>query len=162
VLRAVLREKPVLEGAAWGPGPSYCLLGDSRSVRYNANQRMWMTETQAHPPVPGAFACSIPASRPLSVLEHDKAYISSDACTVHRAPFNDQEGLAKKAPPWPGGLNFPGLYYQLSPPPAPVGGRHVDVRSIISGLSSNITPWLGSVGCPFRNLHLASRANYHQ
>jgi hypothetical protein len=47
-----------------------------------------MTETQAHPPVPGAFACSIPASRPLSVLEHDKAYISSDACTVHRAPVD--------------------------------------------------------------------------
>jgi hypothetical protein len=37
---------------------------------------------------PRAFACGIPASTRLSVLDRDKAYSSLDACTVHRVPLN--------------------------------------------------------------------------
>ena len=44
---------------------------------------------RAHRPVPRASACGIPASKPLSVLDHDKAYIYLDACTVYRVLAND-------------------------------------------------------------------------
>src|SRR5215831_18026183 len=45
-----------------------------------------MGATRANLSVPGASACGIPASRLLSVLDHDRAYIYSGACTVYRAP----------------------------------------------------------------------------
>ncbi len=34
-----------------------------------ARQKAWMAETRVYPPFPGASACGIPASRPLSVLD---------------------------------------------------------------------------------------------
>jgi hypothetical protein len=36
-------------------------------------QNMGMAEKLVHSPVPRASACGIPASKPLSVLDHDKA-----------------------------------------------------------------------------------------
>jgi len=43
-----------------------------------------MPATQTHLSVSRASACGIPASRPLSVLDLDEAYIYSDVCTVYR------------------------------------------------------------------------------
>jgi len=45
-----------------------------------------MYVTQVHLSVPRPFACCIPASTPLSVLDHDKAFSHLDACTVYRVP----------------------------------------------------------------------------
>jgi hypothetical protein len=57
-----------------------------------------MGETWAHPLVPGASACGIPASTLLSALDPDKAYGCLDACTVHRVPFNDLERAMETDP----------------------------------------------------------------
>ena len=48
-----------------------------------------MAMTRAQPSFPRASACGIPASMPLSVLDHDTAYFYSDACTVYRVPAHD-------------------------------------------------------------------------
>jgi hypothetical protein len=48
-----------------------------------------MEATRAHLSVFRAFACGIPASKLLCVLDRHMAYSYLDACTVHRVPFND-------------------------------------------------------------------------
>ena len=70
----------------------------------HAWQKVAFEATPAHLFVFRASACGIPASRLLSLLDHDKAYICSDACTVYRVPVDGYDirirlSLAKSALP---------------------------------------------------------------
>ena len=68
-------------------GPSPVLFAGTRAkALVYARQIALTAPTRTHASVLGASACGIRASTPLSVLDHDRAYICLDACTVYRAP----------------------------------------------------------------------------
>jgi len=72
--------------------PNYRLCSGKRArARVHALRKGWLAQRRVHLPVQSASACGIPASRPLFVLDHDRAYICSDACTVYRAPLDDYD-----------------------------------------------------------------------
>jgi hypothetical protein len=57
-----------------------------------------MKPMRAHLFASRASACGMHASMLLSLLDHDKAYIYSDACTVHRVPVADLAAIDLKKP----------------------------------------------------------------
>ena len=73
---------------AWVDLTSELLAERPAKALVHAQQKAWLREMRVHQPVPIAFACGIPASTPLSVLDRDKAYIYSDACTVYPSTIN--------------------------------------------------------------------------
>ena len=72
-----------------GGSTAHLFDGRGSKVPVHEQQDMGMAEKRVHRLVPSASACGIPASKPLSVLDRDRAYSYSDACTVYRVPTND-------------------------------------------------------------------------
>ncbi len=87
MLRAPLREEAMFGGRGCGLVLSIMRPGPAKAP-VHAREKAGTGATQANLPVPRASACGIPASKPLSVLDRDKAYFYSDACTVYRVPVD--------------------------------------------------------------------------